>query len=95
VTGLQGELLGIVRRDRARQQRRRKFAEIVTDFIASVIADALHALVQGWMLMLAVSMVHAYWMPSVPTVGYWWSVLLVWLLRGTFTAAPRLKGGDR
>jgi hypothetical protein len=95
VSALQGELLGIVRRDRVRRQRRRKFGEFFVDFLGSLLGNALHALLQGWMLMLAVGVVHEQWLRSVPTIGYWWAVLLVWLLRGTFTAAPRSKDGDR
>lgn len=85
----QAELYDIIRRDRRRQVRRRKFGEAVADFLVALVADAVHAFVQGWMLMLAVSVVHDHWIPSVPGIGYWWAVLIVWLLRGSFSAARK------
>lgn len=47
--------------------------------------NGLHALFGGWMLMLAVGVAHHDWVPGLPTIGYWWAVLLVWLLQGAFS----------
>lgn len=35
----------------------------------------------GWIFMLLVGIVHNDWMPTVPTTGYWVSVLIVFLLQ--------------
>jgi Na+-driven multidrug efflux pump len=52
--------------------------------LANVIGNWLMSLVNGWLLMLAVGIAHAEWVPALPTIGYWWAVLLAMLLRGAF-----------
>jgi len=42
------------------------------------------AMFGGWMLMLAVGVAHGEWITQLPTIGYWWAVLIVWLLQGSF-----------
>lgn len=44
---------------------------------------------QGLYLMLAVGVVHHEWWPAVPTLGFWWAVLIVSLLRPALTNMPR------
>jgi ethanolamine transporter EutH len=53
------------------------------------IANSLLALLGGFALMLAVAVAHAHWITTLPTIGYWWSVLLVYLLRGSFTTISK------
>lgn len=36
------------------------------------------ALAQGWVLMIALTIIHRHWIPAVPTTGYWWAVLITW-----------------
>lgn len=89
---LQGELLGLVRRDRRRRERRRAFVE----FLVGLVALYLEALLTGFFLMLAVGVVHHEWIPSCPTIGYWWAALLSGLLRsGLGLRGGSSKGGDR
>jgi hypothetical protein len=87
VTALQGELLGLIRRDRTRRTRRQKFGKF------------LKALLGGWFFMLGVGVVHAEWLPQVPTLGYWWAVLIGYLLRCGLTRTPqstsKKKDGDK
>jgi hypothetical protein len=45
----------------------------------------------GWLFMLAVGIAHAEWLPNLPTIGYWWALLLVWLARGVFSPIRRQK----
>ena len=94
MSALQGELADLIRRDRARRVRRRKFSKIVEDFIVGQLVLALGALSGGFMLMLAVGVAHAEWIRQLPTIGYWWAVLLVYLLRGVFSNA-KTKDGER
>lgn len=42
------------------------------------------ALLNGWFFMLIVGAIHAEWIPQLPTIGYWWSVLIVAVLRTVF-----------
>jgi hypothetical protein len=60
-------------------------------FIEWLIGFALTTLGDGWGLMLAVGIVHNAWIHQFPTIGYWWSVLLVLLLRGTFSRLPKVE----
>lgn len=46
----------------------------------------------GWEFMLAIGLIHHEWIPSCPTIGFWWSVLISFLLRTAMTnpsLAPR------
>lgn len=65
--------------------RRRKFWAGVGKFVTATITGALASFAGGWELMLGVGVIHAEWIRTLPTIGYWWAVLLVWLLRGTFS----------
>jgi hypothetical protein len=62
-------------------------------FIVALLLSPIQALIGGLWFMLAVGIVHAEWLPKLPTIGYWWAVLIVFLLAGVFEA-PRL-GGDK
>lgn len=94
MTALQGELLGIIRRDRARRSRRRRFGEFLVRYITSLLGLALTSLLNGWLLMLAVGVIHDHWITALPTVGYWWACLVVYLLRGVFSVTTTAKTKD-
>lgn len=79
----QSELIRLVRKGRRSEQR----GKAVQGCLTALLADMLHALLNGWMLMLAIGIAHTHWHPAVPTIGYWWAVLIVYLLRGAFSAA--------
>jgi sterol desaturase/sphingolipid hydroxylase (fatty acid hydroxylase superfamily) len=75
-----------------RRAKRRKYA---LRFVTSVIVNILCAFSNGWMLMLAVGIAHAEWIPQLPTIGYWWAVLIVYLLGGVFSKATPLKDSGK
>jgi len=35
----------------------------------------------GWIFMLTVGVIHAEWLPMLPTIGYWWAVIIIGLIR--------------
>lgn len=53
--------------------------------IAVIVVAFLASLMQGFMFMIGVGVVHHEWMPTIPTVGYWWSVIIVMLFRAALT----------
>jgi len=56
----------------------------MSKLIIGVVVGAVTALAAGWLFMLAVGIAHHEWLPQLPTIGYWWAVLIVSLLRGAF-----------
>lgn len=38
--------------------------------------------------MLAVGVVHHEWIASCPTIGYWWAVVLIFLIRAALYQIP-------
>lgn len=77
------ELTDLVRRGKRAKSRSQALGKIVT----GIFTATLTALLGGFELMIAVGIVHAEWIRTLPTIGYWWAALLVALLRGTFSAA--------
>lgn len=71
------EAARLIRRGR-RSERRGK---AIQKFITGMLTKALSDLITGWYLMLAVGIAHAEWLHKLPTIGFWWSVLIVMLLR--------------
>lgn len=69
-----------------RAEKRSKAAQGCATWL---LVSTLDALLGGWMLMLAVGIAHAEWIPALPTIGYWWAVVLVALTRGLLKGAPR------
>lgn len=56
----------------------------------------------AWLLMLIVGIVHADWLPALPTVGYWTTLLLCALLFGmrflqvaAVSTVKTIGGGDK
>ena len=59
-----------------------------------LIVAGLLALLNGWFFMLGVAVLSAHWWHELPTIGFFWSVVAVALLRGTMSAHPgRLRPG--
>ena len=54
------------------------------DRLTAFLTNFLLFFGNGWFLMLAVGVAHHEWWPALPTIGYWWAVLLCWLLRASF-----------
>jgi hypothetical protein len=75
----------LIRKGRRAEQR----GKALTGCITSLLTSALAGLMGGWMPMLAVGVAHIHWIHALPTIGYWWAVLLVVLLRGVFSRTPK------
>jgi hypothetical protein len=81
------ELVRLARRGQRAEQRRKGLIKFVVSFITGWLTTLLY----GWLFMLAVGIVHGSWWHAVPTIGYWWAVLLVYLLRGVFAPVNSAK----
>jgi hypothetical protein len=81
------EIMSLVRAKR----RRRKFWAGVGRFVVTSLTAAVAAFADGWLFMLAVGVAHDHWLTSMPSIGYWWAVLIVWLARGVFSPIKRAK----
>jgi hypothetical protein len=81
VSTIAPELVKLVRAENRRQARRKA----VGQFAKAVLFHLVVLSLRGLVFMLAVGIVHAEWIHALPTLGYWWSVLLVWLLAGLFS----------
>lgn len=66
------------------EQKRRKRRKALGNFIVREITVIISALIVGWELMLAVGIAHRHWLPMLPTIGYWWTVVIVILIRPLF-----------
>lgn len=86
------EFTDVIRRDRARRSRWRKFGTFLSKLFTALLTGFMSALVGGWMLMLAVAVAHDHWIPQLPTIGYWWAVLIFFLL--PTPAAPSKKKAE-
>lgn len=86
------DLLNLVIKDRKRRSRREALGKFVVEFVSAAVLSLLY----GWEFMLAVGVIHLHWLPVMPTIGYWWAVLVVWLLRAIFTPnTSSAKAADR
>ena len=59
-------------------------SEALGGCLGALTWKAFADLTTGWMFMLAVDVAHTHWWSAVPTIGYWWAVLIVLLTRGMF-----------
>lgn len=92
------EIVGMIRRDRARRSRGKAFRSFLGRLFGALLTGFLTALLNGWLFMLAVGVIHDHWLPRVGPVGYWWSVLICWLLRSALSStasATTKNGADR
>jgi formate/nitrite transporter FocA (FNT family) len=69
-----------------RGRRAERRGKAIQKFISSMLAKAASDLITAWYLMLAVGVAHAEWLHKLPTIGYWWALLLVVLVRPLFTS---------
>jgi hypothetical protein len=88
-------LADVVRRDQTRRQRRDKIRKAVGGCTAFLILAAGLWALRAWMFMLAVGVIHAEWLPRVPTLGYWWAGLVAWLLCGALATGTSAKKDDK
>jgi len=84
VSNLTPEVIRLIQKGRKAEQRR----EAIEGCISSLIIAAFTNLFYGWLLKLAIGIAHDHWWPAIPTIGYWWAVLIVVVTPGVFTS-PR------
>lgn len=60
------EIVKLIRAEQKRQNRRKALGK----FASGLVVSAALTLTHGLLLMLAVGVAHAEWIPSLPTVGY-------------------------
>lgn len=78
------EAMRLIQKGRRAETR----GKVAKGCVTSIITSTLTYLFRGWMVMLAVGIIHAEWLPNLPTLGYWWAVAIVALLSGTFSVIP-------
>lgn len=61
------------------------------DKVHAFLTNIAYWFLQPWFFMLAVGVIHAEWWPAVPTIGYWWAWVILWLLNNSFGRYTRLK----
>lgn len=88
-------LADVVRRDQTRRERRKKLGKAVKATISWLFTAAGLWALRAWMFMLAVGVIHAEWLPGVPTLGYWWAGLIIWLLRAGLTPSAPTRKADK
>lgn len=59
--------------------------------LSSLTFAALVNFYRGWIFMLVVGVIHAEWIHQLPTIGYWWSVLVSTLLSGALSSTSSSK----
>jgi succinate dehydrogenase hydrophobic anchor subunit len=82
MTTTRDDLVALVRDGTKYRQNRSRWERFWIYFITALILAPLN----GWMLMFAIGVAHHHWWPAVPTIGYWWAVLLACLLRSALTS---------
>lgn len=70
----QAEIIDLVKDGRRYREKRSKWEQF---WIGVCIRLFVIAPLDGWLFMVAVGVIHAEWWPAVPTIGYWWSTLLM------------------
>jgi hypothetical protein len=87
-------LLGdMVRKQRRKNQRRDATRKFTKAFLKALLLGLLNSALGGFWFMLAVGVIHHEWLPELPTLGYWWSVLIAYLLRVALIRATPPKSG--
>lgn len=79
------EMARLVRKGRKAERR----GKAIENLIVAVLTSVIGAFLGGWFFMLGIGVLHAHWWSELPTIGYWWAVLTVALLRGVFSRTPR------
>jgi hypothetical protein len=81
------EVARLVRLGRRAEKRGKAVEGCISALIVKVGSDLLG----GLYLMLAVGIAHAEWIHKLPTIGYWWAVLMVVLVRPAFASVTSPK----
>jgi hypothetical protein len=70
------EVYRLAKKGRKAEQR----GKAIRALLGSLATSAVAALLKGWLFMFAVGVAHSHWLHGLPTIGYWWAVLIVWLM---------------
>lgn len=84
------DVIRLIQKGRKAEQRGKAVEGCITHLLVVVVVMFL----RGLWLMLAVGVIHDHWWPEVPTIGYWWAVLIVALLHGVFSIVPSSSKKD-
>lgn len=84
-------LSDVVRRDQTRRERRKKIRTATGKAAQFLILAAVMWALRAWVFMLAVAVIHDHWLPNVPTLGFWWAGLIIWLIRGALEQTSKSK----
>jgi hypothetical protein len=74
-------LMQVVRKQKRQRQRREALGKFVQALVKAMLTITGHSLFAGLWFMLAVGVIHHEWIAQCPTIGYWWAVLVAYLLR--------------
>lgn len=85
MTTTREEIVDLVNDGRRYRERRGKWER----FWAGVLVRLIFAPIDGWLFMLAVGIVHDHWWPAVPTIGFWWALMLAVLFNAIFAGTRR------
>lgn len=81
------ELVRLAKRGRRAEQSSKAWRRALEAIIVALIA----AVWRGFFLMLGVGIIHDHWILSLPTIGYWYAVLVYMLLDLVFDITSRSK----
>lgn len=71
-----------------------KLILILGGLVYGLAVSALVSFLYGLFFMLAVGVIHAEWIHTLPTIGFWWAVLISFLLRSGLTGNTTTKVGE-
>jgi hypothetical protein len=67
---------------------------VVGLILLGVVVRFIYSLIGGIFLMLAIGIIHHEWIHPCPTIGYWWAVLLSFLIGMGVTFEASLNSKD-
>lgn len=70
------EVYRLAKKGRRAEQRGKALSGCLAGLATSLVTVVL----KGWLFMLAVGVAHAHWWPSIPTIGFWWSLAFMALM---------------
>lgn len=85
------DVIGLVQDGRKYRRRRGKWEKF---WIALVVRIFVVAPLNAWLLMLLIGVAHHEWWPLVPTIGYWWALVLGALINALF-GSPAAYGAAK
>lgn len=80
------EVIRLARLGRQAEEKKKKNEKAYIGCLTYIVVRVLNTLIQAWCLIVAVGVAQDHWIPGLPGLGYWWAVVLVFLLQGTFSA---------